>query len=207
MTNRPPTAVIRSTEILARTSFSTLSRSVVDYRRRDGSHQEFVREVYDHGDGAAILLHDPSRGRVLLIRQWRFGAFVNPPPGFDREGASRLIETPAGLLDGRGPAEAIRAEAMEEVGVRVSDPVHVMDCYMSPGSVTERVSLFLATYTDGDRVGPGGGLPSEGEDIEILEPTLDEAVAMIAAGAIVDAKTIILLLHLRLFGASAGETE
>ena len=203
MTDRPPTAVIRSTEILARTSFSTLSRSVVDYKRRDGGRQEFVREVYDHGDGAAILLHDPSRGRVLLIRQWRFGAFVNPPPGRDREEGSRLIETPAGLLDGRDPAEAIRSEAMEEVGVLVDDPVHVMDCYMSPGSMTERVSLFLASYTAGDRVGPGGGLAMEGEDIEIIEPTLDEAMAMISAGAIVDAKTVILLLHLRLFGAPA----
>jgi nudix-type nucleoside diphosphatase (YffH/AdpP family) len=191
-----PTARLRSTEILARTTFSTLSRSVVDYRRRDGRRQELVREVYDHGNGAAVLLHDPARDRVLLVRQWRFGAYVNPAAGTTEAARGWLIEVPAGLLDGRDPATAIRAEAMEEVGVRIGPLEHVLDCYMSPGSVTERLSLFVAQYTPEDRVGVGGGLVAEGEDIEILEPTVAEAFAMVRAGEIVDAKTILLLYHL-----------
>ncbi len=192
-----PSARVESTEILARTTFSTLSRSVVSYRRRDGRSQTFQREVYDHGDGAAILLHDAARGRVLLVRQWRFGAFVNPSAGHGDTAPGWLIEVPAGLLDGRDPVTAICAEAMEEVGVRVENPVRVLDCYMSPGSVSERVSLFLGAYTPADRVAAGGGLRDEGEDIEILEPTLDEAMAMVRSGAIADAKTALLLYHLR----------
>lgn len=198
MTDDTPNAVLHTTELLARTRFSTLSRSRVSYRRRDGRHQEFVREVYDHGDGAAILLHDPGRDRVLLVRQWRFGAYVNPASGATPSARGWLVEVPAGLLDGRDPAEAITAETFEEVGVRLGDVVHVLDCYMSPGSLTERVSLFTGAYQPADRIGPGGGLEAEGEDIEILEPTLEEALRMVRAGEIADAKTILLLYHLRL---------
>lgn len=202
-----PTAVVRSTEIIARTSFSTLSRSVVDYRRRDGRRQEFLREAYDHGDGAAILLHDRDRDRVLLIRQWRFGAHVNPQAGCDAAERGWLVEVPAGLVDGRDPEVAVKAEAMEEAGVRVERAVHVLDCYMSPGSVTEKVSLFTGTYNAADRVGRGGGIVAEGEDIEIIEPTLTQAMEMIRSGRIVDAKTVLLLYHLHQFGKPGGTDE
>ena len=71
---------------------------------------------------------------------------------------------------------------------------------MSPGAVTERLSLFVAEYGPADRIHAGGGLPGEGEDIEVLEPLFDEALLMIADGRIVDAKTIMLIQHLRLAG-------
>ncbi len=61
---------------------------------------------------------------------------------------------------------------------------------MSPGSVTERVAFFAAEYRAADRVTTGGGIEAEGEDIEVLEPTLDEALAMVRRGEIVDGKTI-----------------
>lgn len=199
-------ATILSTEVLARTNFSTLSRSVVLYRRRDGAVQRLVREAYDHGDGAAILLHDPVADRVLLVRQWRFGAAVNPRPDVPRGAGACLVEVPAGLVDGRRADDAIRAEAMEEVGVRVANPLRVLECYLSPGSLTERITLFVGNYSPGDRAGTGGGVAAEGEDIEILEPTVAEAFEMIRSGEIVDAKTIILLYHLRLFpGDNPGQ--
>lgn len=66
---------------------------------------------------------------------------------------------------------------------------------MSPGALTERVSLFIANYGPADKVNHGGGLASEGEDMEVIELSLASAYRMIAAGTIVDAKTIILLQH------------
>ena len=64
---------------------------------------------------------------------------------------------------------------------------------MSPGSVTERVAFFTGTYRAGERVSQGGGVASEGEDIEIIEVALDEAIALVERGEIVDAKTVLLL--------------
>jgi len=107
---------------------------------------------------------------------------------------------PAGLLDGASPEDCIRAEAEQEAGFRVRAPREVMRTYMSPGSVTERLHLFVAEYDASDRIGAGGGLEHEGEDIEVFECGFDEALAMVARGEIVDAKTILLLqwaaLHL-----------
>ncbi len=192
----PTDAPIRdlTVEELARTNLSVLRRSRYGLKLRDGTWQEQARETYDRGNGAAILLHDKARDRVLLVRQFRFPAWVNPVAG-QAEGASRgfLIEVPAGLVEGRDPAEAVRREAAEEAGVTVGEARLVLDCYMSPGSVTERVSLFMADYTPQDRTGAGGGLIEEGEDIGLIEVGFDDAMAMVADGRIADAKTIILL--------------
>ena len=169
-----------------------LRRTVFDLKRRDGSWQTMSRETYDRGNGAAILLHDPGRGLVLLTRQFRYPAYVNGHP-------APMIEVVAGLLDDRSPQEAIRREAEEEAGCRIEAATHLFDAYMSPGAVTERLSFFVAAY-DSSRRGAGGGLAGEGEDIEILEMRLDDALAMIGAGEIVDAKTIMLLQWAKLHG-------
>ena len=163
-----------------------LRKATFDYRRRDGSWQTLSREAYDRGNGAAILLHDPTRDTVLLVQQFRYPAYSNGHP-------DKLIEVPAGMLDDRDPEAAIRAEAEEEAGCRVSAPTRLFEAFMSPGSVTERVVFFTASYSHADRIAAGGGLVAEGEDIEVLEPTLDEALAMAASGTICDAKTIMLL--------------
>ena len=173
--------------------WSVLRRTTFDYRRRDGSWQTLTRETYDRGNGAVLLPYDPGRGTVLLVRQFRYPAYVNGHP-------EPLVEAIAGLLDARDPAEAIRHEAAEEAGCRITRPRRVFDAFMSPGSVTERLAFFVAAYTVDDRVTAGGGVRAEGEDIEVLEPTLDEALAMIEGGAIVDGKTIMLLQHLKLHG-------
>jgi nudix-type nucleoside diphosphatase (YffH/AdpP family) len=206
MTELPERVRVLEVEEVARTGFSVLRRTRMAYRRSDGAWQTFWRETYDRGNGAAILLYDPSRDCVLLVRQFRFPVFANPKPDAAAETRGWLIEVPAGLLDdhvaaGRSVEEAIRREAEEEAGVRVADPRRLMDTYMSPGSITERVALFVATYAPSDRTGAGGGLAAEGEDIQILEPTLAEAAAMIARGEIADAKTVILIYWALLHGA------
>jgi nudix-type nucleoside diphosphatase (YffH/AdpP family) len=178
---------VRTTEVLA-DGWSVLKRTVFDYRRNDGTWQTQMRESYDRGNGAAILLYDPERQTVLLVRQFRFPAFVN---GCDE----LLIEAPAGVLDEASPEDRIRAETEEETGYRVRDLRKVFEAYMSPGSVTEKLHFFVGHYSPADRIAAGGGNPEEGEDIEVLELRLDDALAMIGSGAIQDGKTIMLLQH------------
>jgi nudix-type nucleoside diphosphatase (YffH/AdpP family) len=179
-----------------------LKKTNFAYRRADGTWQEQSRETYDRGNGAVILLYDPTRRTVVLTRQFRYAAFVN---GHD----DMLIEAPAGLLDEASPEERIRAEVEEETGYRVHDVTRLWDVFMSPGSVTERLFFFTGRYDPADRVGDGGGDPSEGEDIEVLELPFAQAMEMIAEGAIRDAKTIMLLQHaaLHLFRSDAETTR
>ncbi|OQP85726.1 ADP-ribose pyrophosphatase [Rhizobium rhizosphaerae] len=156
------------------------------YVGSNGQEKILKREAYDRGNGATILLYDPARDMVVLVRQFRVPAYVNEDDGF-------LLETPAGLLDGENPAEAIRREVAEETGYRVHSVRPLFKLFMSPGSVTEIVHFFAALIEQEDRVTDGGGLAEEDEDIERVELPLDEALAMIATGEIRDAKTVILL--------------
>ncbi len=186
------------------TGFSVLRRTEFDYRRQDGQWVRLQRETYDRGNGAAILLFDPERQTVLLVQQFRYPAHANPlsrPSSGLRKGW--MVEVPAGLIEdhaqaGRSEEAAIKAEAEEEVGVRVTEPRRILEAYSSPGSITERVVYFVAKYQASDRTGAGGGLEDEGEDIAVIEPTLDEALAMVERGEIADAKTILLLYWAKL---------
>lgn len=161
--------------------------------RRDGRWQDMEREVYDHGSAAAILLCNRARKTVILIRQFRFPVHLNGDNPL-------LIEVCAGLLDDNAPEDAARREAEEESGFRVGALTHAFDTYMSPGSLTEKVACFIAEYDDSQRIGAGGGLEAEGEDIEVLEMAFDEAFAMIGRGEIIDGKTVMLLQHAKLAG-------
>lgn len=165
-----------------------LKKTTFSFRRADGVWQRQSRETYDRGNGAVILPYDPDRRTVILTRQFRYPAFVN---GHD----DLLIEAAAGLLDDASPEDRIRAEAEEETGYRLSEVRRIFDAFMSPGSVTERLYFFVARYTPRDRVGAGGGVVEESEDIEVLELDIDVALAMIADGRIRDGKTIMLLHH------------
>ena len=129
---------------------------------------------------------------MVLTRQFRLPAFLNGVAD------GQMIETAAGLLDDDAPGDAIRREVAEETGYRIGDVEPVFDIFMSPGSVTERIHFFMAEYDPADRPGNGGGVESETENIEVLEIDFDAALAMVASGAIVDAKTILLLYHARL---------
>ncbi len=181
---------IKAVQLLS-DDWHTLRKTTYDFRRNDGSWQTQTRETYDRGNGAVILLYNRARQTVLLTRQFRFPAYVNGHDGF-------LIEAAAGLLDHASPEQRIRAEAEEETGCRVGKVDKVFDVFMSPGSVTERLHFFVAEYDHNSRVGQGGGLPEEGEDIEVIEMGMDEAVAAMATGGIADGKTIMLLQYMQL---------
>lgn len=151
------------------------------------------REVYDHGHAAAILLYNPTRQTVLLVRQFRVPALLGGDGG-------ALIEVCAGLLDGHAPEECARQEAVEETGHRPRSITHVFDAYLSPGSLSEKLHCFVGDYDEDTRVSSGGGIAAEGEEIEVLELPFERAYGMIASGEIIDAKTIMLLQHARLAG-------
>ena len=168
--------------------WAVLTKTRFAFRRSDGEWQVQVRESYDRGNGATILLYDRTRRTIVLTRQFRYPAYVS---GHD----DLLIETPAGLLDAMEPEARIRAETEEETGYRIGRIEKVFEAFMSPGSVTERLFFFIGEYRLSDRTSAGGGHAGEGEDIETLEVTIDEALAMIADGRIIDAKTIMLIQH------------
>jgi nudix-type nucleoside diphosphatase (YffH/AdpP family) len=180
-----------SVEVLS-DNWYTLRLATFEHRQPDGSWAVEQREAYDRGNGVVALLHDPERDTVLLVRQYRAPAHLNGHPD------GMVLEAPAGLLDGDERAEdAMRRELEEEVGHDVTDLRRVFRLYMSPGSVTEHLTFFTGTYTASAGSG-GGGVADEGEQIDIVEVTVDDAVAMVADGRIVDAKTVILVQQLQL---------
>jgi len=164
----------------------TLKTTTLEWRRADGEWQTQHRETYDRGNGAALLPYNLARRTVMLVKQFRYPAYVN---GCD----DLLIEAAAGLLDNESPEKRIRSEAEEEIGYRLRDIRKIFEAYMSPGSVTEKLHFFVGEYQPDMKIGSGGGNADEGEDIEVLELSIDEALAMIADGRIMDAKTIMLL--------------
>lgn len=172
-------------------NYFPLKNVTYEQRRADGRWQAQTHEVYDNASGVAVLLYNPRRGTILLTRQFRVGARLAGHDGF-------LLEVPAGMLDGADPAERIRAEIREETGYAIERVEKVLELFASPGSLTERVHYFVAAYDDADRCGDGGGKEDEGEDIEVVELPFDEALAQVASGGIVDAKTVVLLQYMRL---------
>jgi len=166
----------------------TLKTTTFEWRRGDGKWQVQHRETYDRGNAATVLPYNLAQRTVVLVLQFRYPAYVN---GYD----DLMIEAAAGLLDDASPETRIRAEAEEETGYRLGAIRKIFEVFMSPGSVTEKLHFFVAEYEPDMRVGSGGGLASEGEDIEVLEVKIDDALAMIADGRIVDGKTIILLQY------------
>jgi len=166
----------------------TLKTTTFEWRRADRKWQTQHRETYDRGNAAALLPYNLAQRTVVLVRQFRYPAYVN---GYD----DLLIEAAAGLLDNETPEIRIRAEVEEETGYRLGEIRKVFEAFMSPGAVTEKLHFFVAEYESNMRIGSGGGLASEGEDIEVLELPIDQGLAMIGDGRIADAKTIMLLQY------------
>ncbi|GAB3774530.1 GDP-mannose pyrophosphatase NudK [Spirosoma horti] len=167
-----------------------LKRFTFNYLGKNGQWTTQQREAYDRGNGATILLHNPQTDTVILTRQFRLPTFVNGNP------TGMLIETCAGLLDDEGPDDAIRRETEEETGYRIESVQKVMEAYMSPGSVTEKLFFYLTEYTADTERNAGGGIDEE--EIDILELPVSQAYDMVTRGEIMDGKTIMLLQHLRL---------
>ena len=160
--------------------------SLVRFRLDQGSEVE--RCIEDHGDAACVLPYDPERRVALLVRQFRAPVTL--------KGEAEFPEPPAGLIDAGETAEAsARREAEEETGLSLKVLESVGRFWSSPGSTTERSSLFLAEYAAADRTGQGGGVDHD-EHVEILEVPLAELAARADRGELHDLKLGVLVLAL-----------
>ena len=169
-------------------NYATLKDTTFEWRRANGEWQTQTRETFDRGNAATLLPYHLMQRTVVLVKQFRYPAYVS---GYD----DLMIEAAAGLLDNEAPEVRIRAEAEEEIGYRLGEVRKIFEAFMTPGAVTEKMHFFVAEYETAMKIGSGGGLASEGEDIEVLELPIEQALAMVEDGRIVDAKTIMLLQY------------
>lgn len=187
MSDRTPIVRITATQALAN-DHRRLEKITFDYQRSDGTTQALTREVYHVDDGVATLPYDLQRRTVILVRQFRLPDYLRGRDGF-------MLEAPAGFLDGLAPEIAARRETEEEAGYRIGPLTKAFEAVMVPGCITHVTHGFVAPYSPADRIGQGGGLHEEGEDIDVVELPIDRALAMIGTHEIVDGKTIMLLQY------------
>ncbi|RKE81882.1 GDP-mannose pyrophosphatase NudK [Chryseobacterium sp. AG363] len=188
-----PNIKLLNTEILS-DNWYTLNKVTYSVLKKDGTTETQSREAYDRGNGAVILLYNTDSNTVILIRQFRLPTYING------NSTGMLIEACAGLLDNDNPEDCIKRETEEETGYKISKVEKIFEAYMSPGSVTEILYFFIAEYSNEMKINRGGGLEEEGENIEVLELSFEKSLKMIDTGEIKDAKTIMLLQHLRIKG-------
>lgn len=188
-----PDITILKTDILS-DNWYTLNKVTFTIRKKDGTTETQSREAYDRGNGAVILLYNKISSTVILTKQFRLPTYINGNT------SGMLIEACAGLLDNDNPEDCIKRETEEETGYKISKVEKIFEAYMSPGSVTEILHFFIAEYSNDMKINDGGGLEEEGENIEVLELPFNNALTMIDTGDIKDAKTIMLLQHLRIKG-------
>jgi nudix-type nucleoside diphosphatase (YffH/AdpP family) len=149
------------------------------------------REIVDHGCAVSVLPYDPVRKVALLVKQLRV-------PVLYETGEPDLLEALAGVLEDGDATACAQREAREETGLELGtlEPLGAM--WTTPGFVTERMDLFLAQYSEADRVGKGGGAEGEHENIIVVEMPLVELAAMADARTLTDMKTFALVQTLRL---------
>ncbi|MGL5112061.1 MAG: GDP-mannose pyrophosphatase NudK [Flavobacterium sp.] len=186
-----PKYQITKTEVLSK-NWSTLNKVTVEYQKKDGSWDTQNREVYERGNGAAVLLYNTRKGTVILTRQFRLPTYLNG----NKSGL--LIEACAGVLDDENPEACILREIEEETGYRLTTVRKLFEAYMSPGAVTEILHFFVGEYDASMKVSDGGGLDQEHEEIDVIEIPFDQAYLMIETEEIKDAKTIMLLQYAKI---------
>jgi len=171
-------------------AWATLYRIDYDYQFKNGNWKRLSRESYNRGNGTSILLYNKEKGTIILTKQFRIPAYSNDK----NDGMS--IEVCAGAIDNNeSPEVCIIREVEEEVGYKIKGVQKVLEAYMSPGAVTEKMYMFAGEYSNDMKINNGGGLESEDEEIEVLEINFTEALQMIHSCEILDAKTIMLLQY------------
>ncbi len=162
------------------------------HRKFDGDWTTpMSREVFERGHAAAVLLYDPDRDTVVLIEQFRIGAYAAGTEPW-------LIEVVAGIIEpGEDAAEVVRREAVEEAGREIQDLVTIGTFLMTPGGSSETVAMFCGRV---DSEGAGGihGLDHEGEDIRVFAVPAEVALDRVLAQEHPNAITVITLQWLLL---------
>lgn len=196
MLPRPQRNRILTTTVLLE-GWSRVVRIEYEQLGRDGKVHIHDRDLLDRGHGVTVLLYNLARGTFLLLRQPRIIATVS---GFD---SGETIEACNGLMDSADPQACALREVEEETGHRPASLIPVGSFYASPGGSLELIHIFLAEYDQNTRVAEGGGNPAEGEDIELLEVSVRQAMEWIAGGVIRDARTVLAIQYFLLQHAPA----
>ncbi|TYB73092.1 NUDIX domain-containing protein [Bizionia gelidisalsuginis] len=185
---------VKNVEIITLSNeWALLNRINFDFQFKNKEWRTVSREVYNRSDAACVLLYNSEKRTVILTAQFRMPAYLNTK----NEGTS--IEVCAGLIDGNEkPLECVLRETEEEVGYRLPTAIKIMEVYMSPGAITEKMHLFVAEYTPEMKINSGGGLEGENEEIAVLEMPFTEALQLLKDNSIRDAKTVILLQYVQL---------
>lgn len=152
---------------------------------------EFTREMMHRGHAVGILPYDPSRDTVVLVEQFRIGAYAGDRPPWQVEMVCGVIEA------GETPEQVARREAVEESGCEIRDIKPICEVIASPGLMTETVALFCGRV-DASTVGGVHGLDGENEDIRAFTLPRHEALAWTGDGRIMHAPTIVALQWLEL---------
>jgi nudix-type nucleoside diphosphatase (YffH/AdpP family) len=171
--------------------FFKIEEVFLQHEKFDGRMTPTLRRLkFERGDSASALTFNISTKRVVLVNQFRFPTFAKGP-GWTTEAVAGMIDS------NETPENAIRREILEETGYRTSRLEHISTFYVSPGGSSERIILYFAEVDNSQKVGVGGGLNSEGEDIQVIELSLEEVLKQIQIGTIIDAKTIVGVFWLR----------
>lgn len=165
--------------------FFKIDEAEVSFERFDGRMSPRLRRLcFERGDSVAALVYQRDARRALLVNQFKYPTYAKGP--------GWILETVAGILEpGETPEAAVRREVLEEMGFAVERLEPIATFYVSPGGSSERILLFYAEVSAGDKIAAGGGVPSEGEDVETLSFSLDELERLLAEGAVQDAKTLV----------------
>jgi ADP-ribose pyrophosphatase len=171
------------------------------HERFDGTmSRDLVRLNISRGDSVAAIVHNPNDDTILLTDQFRYSTYEKT--------GGWIYELPAGTVeDEEDPADTMRREMQEEIGFEVDLLHHIATFYLSPGGTSERILLYYARLDSDEPSGQGGGLEHEGEDIRTQVVTVDEALNMLHAGQITDAKTLIGLQWLQINRARLGSLK
>jgi ADP-ribose pyrophosphatase len=168
--------------------FFKIEEADLAYERFDGTMTPpLKRLVFERGDSVAAIVYHREEKRLLFLRQFRYPTY--------EKGPGWLTEVVAGMQEHGEPAEdALRREIVEELGYEVAHLEPITTFYVSPGGSSERIILFYAEVNAAGKVGPGGGLMEENEDIVAVSWSPAELAEAVAAGQIQDAKTLIGIL-------------
>ncbi|MBB4121690.1 NUDIX domain-containing protein [Martelella radicis] len=177
---------------LSRTTLSDgwcrLVEYAFDYHFADGRVVERSWEVCERPEATSVLVFDRSSRKFVLVRQFRVPVYAMG------EGDGFFLETAAGLIDdGESPEETAIREVCEETGYHVEELLPIRAIIAAPGLMTEKIHCYAAIVDEGMRIGAGGGLDEEHEEIQVVHLAFDEAMAMVDSGEISDAKTIVML--------------
>ena len=173
--------------------WGTLEQVSFDFTFKNGRTARLTHEVYGKGDGVAVLLYNIATKKVVLSEQFRIPMYVaGVKNGFS-------IEVCGGTIDeNESPEKSVIRETKEEIGYAISQLQKVSTVFLSPGLMREQVHLYVAAYKNEDKIGRGGGLAIENEELIVLETSFEDALNMIKNQEIIDARTIILLYYLKI---------